>query len=221
MLVLFDCDGTLFLADDPLATEAMVEALGRMTGATLTTCEFEQLDHEARTARWMVSEVIKRRGLPQVDLTSWAALVERIYHERLPTHTDWHAPIGAAATLEALQSDGFTLALLTGVPKKIARTRMQRLGVARFLPEEQGAYGSEVEERSDLVNLALQRAGVAAGDAIHVGDTSRDVCCSREIGGHAIATAFDGCRAAAAADAAAIVETMPELRRAVLEIVRG
>src|SRR5215212_1900533 len=215
LLALFDCDGTLFLSDDALAQDAMVEALSRMTGTRVDKSAFEALDHDARTSRWMAREVIRKHGLRAIDLAEWAELVEDIYLERLPRATDWQSPPGAYEALAELEADDVGLALLTGVPKRIARERMRRIGLGEFFAGGQGAYGSETEDRDDLIRLALERAGVQPQEAVHVGDTSRDVSCAQALGLKTIATAFDGCYASNAGDADGAVRTMPELVAAI------
>jgi phosphoglycolate phosphatase-like HAD superfamily hydrolase len=203
-LLLFDLDGTLMLSKDRLAQRVMVEALARMTRAEIDAAAFEQLDREARTARWLAREATWRGRLGDIDLTAWSALVERMYLHLLPRDVSWRGPSQTRKTLVRLRREGFAMALVTGVPRRIARVRLERLDLDDLFPEEQGAYGSEVEEREDLLRLALRRAGVGAEEAVEIGAMS----CAHELGIHAIATAFDG-------EAEAAVTTMPELADAV------
>jgi phosphoglycolate phosphatase len=212
LLVLFDCDGTLFVGDDPLAQQSMLDALERMTCAQLEPSDMDELDHEGRTARWLARELVRKHSLPEVDLADWAELAEEIYVERVGADdaVRWETPEGTREALETLVRDGFRLAILTGVPERIARLRFDRLGLGRWFPPGQGAFGSEAEEREDLLRLALERAGCPPEDAIAVGDTSRDVRSAQEHGLRAVAVAFAG-PPPSAAEADGVVRSMPEL----------
>ena len=82
------------------------------------------------------------------------------------------------------------LALLTGNPEPVARTRMRRLGLDRFFAPGTGAFGCEAERRSDLVRLARRRAGdPPLSEVVLVGDTPRDVEGALDAGIRAIAVA--------------------------------
>src|SRR6185312_14931556 len=87
----------------------------------------------------------------------------------------WREAPGAAEALARLQEAGVRLALLTGNPEPMARARMFRLGLERFFPEGQGAFGCESESRVELIELARRRAGGwPAERTVELGDTQRD-----------------------------------------------
>src|SRR5207253_4986970 len=71
----------------------------------------------------------------------------------------------ALPILRALEHRGVRLALLTGNAERVARLRMGRLGLARFFPQGQGAFGCESDDRGELLRRALERARVRPGDA--------------------------------------------------------
>ena len=48
------------------------------------------------------------------------------------------------------------------------------MGLTRFFPEGQGAFGCESNDRTELIELALERAGVQPADAVEIGDTPLD-----------------------------------------------
>ncbi len=65
---------------------------------------------------------------------------------------------------------------MTGNPEPIARARTERLSIGRFLRPGQGAFGCEEERRTDLIQLARERAsGWPAERTVAVGDTPLDV----------------------------------------------
>jgi phosphoglycolate phosphatase len=213
VLVLFDCDGTLLVGDDPSAQESMIEALNRLTGGDLDASAMDELDHEARCARWLARELIRKHGLPRIDLAEWARLAEELYLQRLGGggHESWEVPAGTHDALATLTGEGFRLAILTGVPERIARVRFQRLGLAKWFPRGQGAFGSEVDERDELIRLALRRADTTPEEAVAVGDTSRDVRSAERLGLSTVAVALNGVPPRAAGEADEIVRTMPDL----------
>ena len=193
LLVLFDVDGTLFLTDDPLVGVATADAAREVWGVDLPPDGFAQLDHPGRTALRLARELLRRAGLPEKEIDAglprWCARHAERYVERLAkTDTSaWRAADGAEATLAELEGRA-RLALLTGNAEPIARARMERLGLARFFPPGQGAFGCEAEERPRLIELARGRAGGwPARDTVAVGDTEEDVAGARAAGIHVVA----------------------------------
>ena len=98
----------------------------------------------------------------------------------------WKLVPGVVETLETLGRE-HRLALLTGNPERMARARMDRLGIARCFTEGEGAFGSDGERRAELIGIARERAGGwPAERTVLVGDTPRDVAGAHEAGVRAI-----------------------------------
>ncbi len=98
----------------------------------------------------------------------------------------WQAAPHAAEVLGKLGAR-MPIALLTGNPERMARARMERLGLARFFPEGQGGFGSDAELRADLIAIARARAGDwPAADTVLVGDTPKDVAGAKDAGARAV-----------------------------------
>ena len=117
----------------------------------------------------------------------------------------------AAETLASLGRE-HELALLTGNPERVARARMERLGLAPFFPPGTGAFGCEADERRDLVALARSRAGDAPpADTVLVGDTPLDVEGARQAGVRAIAVATGAYGRVELAGADTVVAALAEL----------
>jgi phosphoglycolate phosphatase-like HAD superfamily hydrolase len=193
LLALFDVDGTLFLAHDPTASEAMLGTLGELYGVTPPADAVERVDHPGQTAKRIARYVLRAEGLDHASvdeqLDRWCALFAARYLELLPTAdtSGWEVQPGAAEALLRLQVGGVQLALLTGNPEPMARARMERLGLAGFFPEGQGAFGCDAEARSELLGLARARAGGRpAGETVAVGDTPRDAASAHEAGIRAV-----------------------------------
>jgi phosphoglycolate phosphatase-like HAD superfamily hydrolase len=181
LLVLLDVDGTLFLTHDPLVGEATAEAAWEVWGVELPPNCLEQLDHDGGLALAHGRELMRRAGVPESEIDAglprWCALHAELYVARL-AETDtsgWRAADRADETLAELESCA-RLALLTGNAEPIARARMERLGLARFFPPGQGAFGCEAEDRRRLIALARERAGGwPKEETVAVGDTEVDV----------------------------------------------
>jgi HAD superfamily hydrolase (TIGR01549 family) len=87
--------------------------------------------------------------------------------------------------LERLQADGIRLGLVSGLPERVAKVRLRRVGLGRFFDDAPGGYGCESADRTELVRLAVERVGVQPGEALVVGDTVHDVTAAEEAGAHA------------------------------------
>ena len=214
LLVLFDCDGTLFVGHDELTRPAMIEALERLTGSEIPADAFDELDHSASPARWLARETVAQRGLPEVDLDAWIALSERLYldHAGGGSPEGWAAAEGAEQALGELERERFRLALVTGIPEPIARDRLARVRLEGFFPHGQGAFGCEDAEGEELLVLALERAATPPNRAVRVGDTSRDTASARAVGIHSVVIAHAGDAPSREDDATTqVVESMPEL----------
>ena len=204
-LVLLDVDGTLFLTHDPLATEAMRETLEERFELRLRQDAPERVDHDGQTAlriaRLVLAEAGVEAGRIDAGLAGWCPRFAERYLELLATAdtSGWQAARGAGEILERLERAGHLLALLTGNPEPIARARMERLGIARYFPRGQGAFGCESESRAELIDLARARAGGWPTDAtVEIGDTERDEASAHAAGIRSILVGPSGLAGAAA-----------------------
>ena len=185
LLVLFDVDGTLFLTHDPLAGRALRETLSERFRVELPEDALERVDHEGQTSLRIGRLVLRDAGLDAPELGPWCAEFAKRYLELLSEAdtSDWQAASGAEESLARLQAAGQRLALLTGNPEPVARARLERLGLGRFFPAGQGAYGCEAESRAELIALARARTGDWPADrTVEVGDTAVDVSSARDAG---------------------------------------
>ena len=195
-LALFDVDGTLFLTDDPLAGTALRETLADRYAVELPEDAIDRVDHQGQTSLRIARLVLANAGVDDADdLAGWCDHFAERYIELLAgaDTRDWRAAPDAEASLEGLAAANVRLALLTGNPQPMARARLERLGLARFFPEGQGAFGCESESRVELIALARRRAGDwPAGRTVEIGDTRRDASSSRAAGIRSILVGEDG-----------------------------
>lgn len=88
---------------------------------------------------------------------------------------------------------GFTLGLLTGNIEEGARIKLDFFGLNSFF--ETGAFGDDDEDRNRLLPIAVDKLyrhsslKVDFRDCIVVGDTPRDVSCSKPYGAFSVAVA--------------------------------
>jgi phosphoglycolate phosphatase len=227
MLVLFDIDGTLLLTSDPLYGEALVEAVRAVYDLELTADSLRRLDHPGETAMSGLRLLLRAEGLSEEaigqDLRRWCELHAEVYTGLLSDGaTDrWEAAAGAEETLGELAHE-HRIALLTGNAEPIALARMKRLGLARFFPPGQGAFGCEAEDRAELIGIARRRAGDwPAEQTVHVGDTPKDVAGARAAGVAAIGVTTGGFGRGDLAGADAVVARLADVPDAVRRISGG
>ena len=157
LLALFDLDGTLFLTHDPLSGRALVATLEQVYGVQVSADVPANIEHRGLTAKRIGRNVLRAAGVADaaVDerLDTWCAAFAERYLELLATAdtSGWAPRPGAAEGLARLQATGVRLGLVTGNPEPMARTRLERLGLARFFPPGEGAFGCEAEERGALL----------------------------------------------------------------------
>jgi phosphoglycolate phosphatase len=210
LLVLFDVDKTLFLTSDALMGQATTLAIETVWELKLPGDAIKRVDHPGQTAMRITREILHSEGLSDAEidpaLARWCQEASARYLELLAgaDTSDWRTPPGTAEVLAEIEHR----ALLTGNPEPVARARMEKLGLAEFFPRGQGAFGCEAEERSQLIDLALRRAGDWPREqAVLVGDTPADVAGARTAAIHVIGFGSDP----ALADADAVIERMDEL----------
>jgi phosphoglycolate phosphatase-like HAD superfamily hydrolase len=103
---------------------------------------------------------------------------------------------GAPELLAALAADGrLHLSVLTGNIAPNAVVKLAAFGLDKWLDMETGAYGSDHEDREQLVPIALERLATLRGTRLApeetwvIGDTPRDYECARAGGAHCLLVA--------------------------------
>jgi phosphoglycolate phosphatase-like HAD superfamily hydrolase len=110
--------------------------------------------------------------------------------------------------LAARRSD-FVLSLVTGNLEPVARLKLDRAGVGGYFVDGQGAFGSDSEDRNELVPIARSRAALPAWPrerTVVIGDTPRDIACARADGVRVVAVGTGPFGVEALADADAVVD---------------
>src|SRR6478672_7699094 len=149
------------MTSDPLMGQATTDAIETVWGLKLPGDAIKGVDHAGHTATRITREMLRAAGLSADEigpkLSAWCAEVSSHYIDLL-ANTDtshWAAAEGAADALRQIEHR----ALLTGNPEPVARARMERVGLAEFVPPGQGAFGCEAESRAELIGIARRKAG--------------------------------------------------------------
>ena len=92
---------------------------------------------------------------------------------------------GVFNLLTKLDQKGFLLGLVTGNLEKIARAKLKKIGINHFFTF--GGFGSDHISRTELVKIAIRRAGNQFDPAdnnqiFHFGDAPQDMRAAREAG---------------------------------------
>jgi phosphoglycolate phosphatase-like HAD superfamily hydrolase len=185
-LVLWDIDGTLVHAGTSGVT-AVRTAFAALTGRTLTG----PVVFDGQSELAFFRDLFERRGIvPDTALlaavpAAMAAAMATLGPDMVRTG---HALPGAGAAIAHLASvPGVRQSVLTGNVRPNAELKLRTFGLADAVDFEIGAYGSDAEDRADLVPYALGRAnarfgGYTAADVVLIGDTPRDVAAGRAHG---------------------------------------
>lgn len=228
LLALFDLDGTLFLTHDPLSGRALRATLEEVYGIEVAANAPDNVEHRGLSAQRIARNVLDAAGLSDTEidrrLVAWCSRYAECYIELLAATdtSNWEALPGAPGGLGRLEAAGVRLALITGNPEPMARVRLERIGLARFFPAGQGAFGCEAEDRVVLIELARHRAGNWPTErTAEIGDTREDVATARALGIHSIAVGSGRCDLAQLAGADALVGDMDGIVRALLALDAG
>ncbi|WP_328309216.1 haloacid dehalogenase-like hydrolase [Streptomyces sp. NBC_00442] len=173
VLVLWDIDHTL-ISTRGVGKELSAAAFEEATGLRMR----EQAKIDGITEPVIFRETAKLHGLTtgRADFERFAqALTEQHLGRAAELRERGHALPGAAAVLDALDGVGAVQTVVSGNVRAVAEIKLKTFGLDRYIRWELGAYGEDDDIRAELVRLALERSGTAAGDAVLLGDTPADV----------------------------------------------
>jgi phosphoglycolate phosphatase-like HAD superfamily hydrolase len=178
--VLFDVDGTLLLTHDEVYVEASRLALEAVFGTYADGPDLPGDTAPAHIRRALRAANVREAEI-DAGLPRWCETFSAEYIRLLADADTSHWERGPFA-FEAASAVEHR-ALLTGNPPAVAHARMERLGLDELFPRGQGAFGCEREDRSDLFDLARERAGNWPRErTVAVGDTPLDASSARSAG---------------------------------------
>jgi phosphoglycolate phosphatase-like HAD superfamily hydrolase len=192
LLLLFDIDGTLLRYGGAREhAAALTRALSEVYSVELQPDAVQQVGPWGKTDQQIAREVLHAAGLADAEIDARRdAWVERAWHLYRDTDlarlADGAMP-GADGALEWAAGQGHVSALLTGNIEPIAHHKLAAAGLGRWFAPGQGAFGSDAEDRRELVPVARERAGGwPASRTVVIGDAPGDVACALAGGAWAV-----------------------------------
>src|SRR5262245_58635611 len=186
-LLLFDVDATLISTGG-----ASLRALDRAF-KKLLDLESAMLDiaPHGKTDPAIVREVFQKRMKEQSATEDVIAEVIEMYVEYLRDEVErsetYNVLPGIRDVLDEMQArTDVLMGLATGNVESGARIKLQRAGLNEYFSF--GGYGSDAEDRTDLVRRAAERAArrhgsqIAGSDTFVIGDTPRDIEAGKRAG---------------------------------------
>ena len=194
--MLWDVDGTLLRAGDIGAAvfdDAVEAVLGRRPP--------ERIRMSGKTDPLIVREYLAMMGTPptpelmgQIQQRLIEGLAEAAAKGTL--QKEGRACPGTSEVLAGLAAtDGVVQTLLTGNLFANAVVKVKAYGLDSWLDLDLGAYGSDSEDRNQLVPVALRRleearrARLSPSQVWVIGDTPRDLACARAAGARCLLVA--------------------------------
>ena len=223
MLLLFDIDGTLVLGATDAHRDALYAALHAVHGVDATAVR-RPIAPAGRTDGEIARALLLDAGVSAARIDERADAVReeccRIYAQLCTEDLSHTVLPGVRELLDWLAArDNVVLGLLTGNYEAVARLKLAKAGLGGYFPSDQGAFGSDDEDRAALPAIARRRAGTTGTPyprsmTIVIGDTPRDIACAKADGVQCIAVATGPYDIDALAGADVIVRDAPELQAA-------
>ena len=188
LLLLFDIDGTLVTGAAEAHAEALHEALRLVHGVDARRMSIP-IPPAGRTDPEIARALLLSAGVSATQIDERADRVReeccRAYAQLCTEDLSHTVLPGVPDLLEWLSSQpGVLLGLLTGNYEPVARLKLRRAGLGKWFPSDQGAFGSDSEDRTMLPAIARRRAGTVGFPhprerTVVLGDTPRDIACAR------------------------------------------
>jgi len=188
--VLFDIDGTLVLTGGA-GSRALNRVLTEQYELPLGT---DGIRFDGKTDPQIVREILARNGrnfTPEAAVSLFEAYFTYLKKE-LAVGADVQVLPGISELIAALGSrDEFLLGLATGNLETGARIKLERAGLSHHFPF--GGFGSDSENRTELIQVAIGRAREQAPSALQhvfvIGDTPLDIIHGKAAGARTLAVA--------------------------------
>jgi phosphoglycolate phosphatase-like HAD superfamily hydrolase len=189
LLLLWDIDGTLLQYGGAREhAAALIEALNEVHGTQLPADAVRQIRPMGKTDRQIAREVLAAAGVDADPGERWVERVWELYQDADLGRLRQGAMPGAEEALRRAAEAGHVNALLTGNIEPVAHHKLAAAGLGEWFERGQGAFGSDAEDRRELVPIARVRAGGWPADrTVVIGDAPGDVACALADGAVSIA----------------------------------
>jgi phosphoglycolate phosphatase-like HAD superfamily hydrolase len=189
LLLLWDIDGTLLQYGGAREhAAALIQALNETYGVDLSPEAVQQVRPMGKTDRRIAREVLANAGIDATPGDEWVSRVWELYQQADLGRLRQGAMAGAEAALDWAARAGHVNALLTGNIEPVAHHKLAAAGLGRWFVRGQGAFGSDAEDRRELVPIARERAGGWPRErTVVIGDAPGDVECALADGAVAVA----------------------------------
>lgn len=187
VMVTFDVDGTLIRSikssSNRLHRLAFSHAFSSVFGLTNTTIDVVQ--HHGQTDPLILVNTLVHYGIPSdvateklPDLKS--KMVEYAKEHEKDIGEGLEVLPGVSSLLETLSLNNVPIGLVTGNLEDIGWMKMEGLGIHKYFTVPNfGGFGSDHEDRGELVKIAAARAEECFPGGfdlrVHVGDTPNDI----------------------------------------------
>jgi phosphoglycolate phosphatase len=228
-LLLWDIDGTL-LHGDGVGGRALNDA----AAAIAQLAEVPVVDMHGKTDPQILREIFRAAEMADEDIATMLpeamaaceralAAAEQEYRTRGRTHP------GVVDVLRRLHgTDGVRQTLVTGNLVGNAAVKLAAFDLTTWFDFEVGAYGTDHEDRLELVPIALDRVERLRGERYEpnevwvVGDTERDLACARAGGVRCllVGTGAPGWEGVRDLDADVVLPDLSDVER-VCEVLTG
>ncbi|WP_297212207.1 MULTISPECIES: HAD family hydrolase [Thermodesulfovibrio] len=190
-LLLFDIDGTLISAGGA-GTRSLNRAFEKVLGIREAFVNFEMA---GKTDIQIIKEGLKLHGIiPEKNLIDDLIDSYLMFLQVEINNNSKHIKPGVVDFINFMTgSFSYPMGLLTGNLEKGARIKLEPFALNSYFPF--GAFGSDHENRNNLLPIAVERyekffkKPINFSDCIVIGDTPRDVACAKPYGAKVIAVA--------------------------------
>jgi len=177
-LALFDIDGTLIKGDNKQHKLSFSYAFKKVYGVDANV---DIIDHPGKTDKQIIVEVLKKKGLEEqnIRLKINEAIKEMAtFFERNISEDKLYLLDGVQTLLKELSKNNILLGLVTGNLEPIARAKLKNVNLNDYF--KLGGFGSDDEDRINLVKIAIKRAENNFSfkfdkNVFLIGDTPRDI----------------------------------------------
>jgi phosphoglycolate phosphatase len=212
-LATFDIDNTL-IRGSAGHIQVLIAAIKEVYGLETS---IDVIKHHGMTDQEIIIRILARydvdRQNANAGLTKCMEYMQQQY-ARIVKSENIYMLEGVLNLLNQLEQNGFLLGLVTGNLEKIARAKLEKIGISHFF--KVGGFGSDHINRGNLVKIAIKRAQKQFGFdssrlVFHFGDAPQDMLAAREAEVIPIGVTT-GIFSAADLDAAGAEKILPDLK---------